>query len=313
LAKSQFKLPDNNPFSTAELRAAAVNRGGVLNSDPTSGKVSDDNSKNEQLDSPESQGVSSGSEMYASSIGKKDKSQSQSQSAKQKRRPFSVEESNGIRQIQRQRKKLLAECEPVLNVNYEWLSMNDYPENRLLALARRNRDFWLVGCLVFLLGFLGGVYDLFPSWFAGSCFGLLVVFLSFSLSPIRRLFFKFETLGELLEERKDQEFKALHHIRHLEGRDGLAWRCAKLSEYNGNLNRKIFKGLYKVSGKRTLFNVIRERKHIRLYLLLMIESEKAYKRLTDAYLKTHFSNLENGFDDGSPMELDSLKTHNPES
>ena len=50
------------------------------------------------------------------------------------------------------RKKLLAECQTLLNVNYDWLYLDDYPDNRSVAIAKRNRDYWLfICCIVFFV------------------------------------------------------------------------------------------------------------------------------------------------------------------
>ena len=136
-----------------------------------------------------------------------------------------------------------------------------------------------------------------PAWVGGSAFGLLFITLCFAIKPFRRFFSAEPTLHELLQERKKLEFRALNHIKLLEGQEGLAWKCRKLAKYNQNLKRTLFQGVMDVSAKKRLFGVIREKKHIRLYLQLMLEAEKAYKRLQKDYLKHHFSNLESGIDD----------------
>ena len=195
------------------------------------------------------------------------------------------------------KKKLLAECQTVLNVNYDWLSLDDYPDNRSVAIAKRNRDYWLFVCCVVFIVFCAGVLGVVPAWVGGSAFGLLFITLSFAIKSFRRFFSSEPTLHELLQERKKLEFRALNHIKLLEGQEGLAWKCRKLAKYNRNLERTLFQGVMDVSAKKRLFGVIREKKHIRLYLQLMLEAEKAYKRLQKDYLKHHFSNLESGIDD----------------
>lgn len=202
-------------------------------------------------------------------------------------------------QQQHIRKKLLAECQTLLNVNYDWLYLDDYPDNRSVAIAKRTRDYWLFICCVVFIVFCAGVLGVVPAWVGGSAFGLLFITLCFAIKPFRRFFSTEPTLHELLQERKKLEFRALNHIKLLEGQEGLAWKCRKLSKYNQNLKRTLFQGVMDVSAKKRLFGVIKEKKHIRLYLQLMLEAEKAYKRLQKDYLKHHFSNLENGIDDTS--------------
>ena len=200
--------------------------------------------------------------------------------------------------VQQHRKKiLLAGCEPVMGFNYDYLAMDDYPENSLVSAARRDRDYWLMICSVLGFVFLFGLMGFVPAGIAGVSCGLAILSGFFAFSPVRRFFFKRPHLHDLLQKRKEIEFRALNHIRLLEGKDGLAWRCAKLEKYNSNLSKKIFLGLFHYSKERQLLSIVRQKKHIRLYLLLMIESQKAYKRLEKDYLENHFNNIENGLDD----------------
>ncbi|UZE94749.1 hypothetical protein [Alkalimarinus alittae] len=202
-----------------------------------------------------------------------------------------------LRNKQHARKKLLADCQTLLNVNYDWLLLDDYPDNRSVAIAKRSRDYWLFICCIEFIVFCAGVLGLVPAWVGGSAFGLLFITLCFSIKTFRRFFISEPTYYELLQERKKLEFRALNHIMLLEGQDGLAWRCRRLTSYNQNLDRKIYQGLMDVSANKRLFSFIREKKHIRLYLQLMLEAEKAYKRVQKEYMKNHFNNLENGIDD----------------
>jgi len=230
------------------------------------------------------------------------------------RKEKEVEEQKKIadaRQQQHIRKKLLAECQTLLNVNYEWLDLDDYPDNRSVALAKRNRDYWLFICSVEFVVFLGGVLELVPAWVGGTSFGLLFITVCFSIKSFRRFFTLEPTLSELLQARKKLEFRALNHIKLLEGQEGLAWKCRKLEKYNRNLERKIFKGVMDVSAQKRLFGVIKEKKHIRLYLQLMLEAEKAYKRLQADYLKIHFKNLEKGVDDLAIEKSSQVKVRTP--
>ena len=207
------------------------------------------------------------------------------------------EEQDELKLQQHRKKILLAGCEPVMGFNYDYLAMDDYPENALVSAARRDRDYWLTICCIFGAIFLFGLLGFVPPGIAGiSCgFGVLSAF--FAFSPIRRFFFNRPRLEDLLLKRKELEFRALNHVRFLEGKDGLAWRCAKLNKYNSNLSKKIFSGLFHYSKERQLLSLVRQKKHVRLYLLLMIESQKAYKRLEKDYLENHFKNIENGLDD----------------
>lgn len=206
-------------------------------------------------------------------------------------------EKKALRLQQHRRKVLLAGCEPVMGLNYDVLAMDDYPSNEAVAKARKDRDFWLANFCLFSSGFLFGFTHLVPAWIAGISCGLAVLCFALAYTPIRQILFTSPPLKVLLQQRKALEFSALNHIQFLEGQSGLAWRCEKLGKYNANLNRKLFRGLVAFSHDKILVKVIRNRKQIRLYLLFLIEAQKAYKRLQKDYLELHFSHLEHGWDD----------------
>ena len=208
-----------------------------------------------------------------------------------------LRQQNEMRIQQHRKKKLLAGCEPVMGMNYDCLAMDDYPDNEIVALARRDRDYWLALCGVFFVTFFLGLLGFVPAWLAATACGLTILSVVFAFSPLRTSFFTRPPLRELLEKRKMIEFKALNHIHFLEGKDGLAWRCEKMQKYNPNLGRKLFHGLIRFSKERNIMEVIKERKHIRLYLLFMIEAQKAYKRCQNDYLTNHFKHLDQGWDD----------------
>lgn len=198
---------------------------------------------------------------------------------------------------QHRKKKLLAGCEPVMGLNYDTLAMDDYPSNEVVARARKDRDQWIAICSLFGSIFLFGFTGIVPALIAGISCGVAMLAFVLAFSPLRSRFFDEHSLQELLETRKRIEFRALNHIQFLEGDDGLAWRCEKMGKYNSNLNRKLFRGLILFSRSRDLMDVIRNRKQIRLYLLFMIEAQKAYKRLQRDYLENHFKHLDQGWDD----------------
>ena len=200
--------------------------------------------------------------------------------------------------VQQHRKKiLLAGCEPLMGFNFNALALDDYPDNALVSGARHDRDSWLGICAVFTSVFFFGVIGFVPPWLSGTGAGLAFLSAIFAFTPFRSSFFSRPHLHVLLNERKKLEFTALSHIQLLEGRGGLAWRCSKLEKYNSNLKRRLFSGLFYYSKKRQLLDILKNKKHIRLYLLLMVESQKAYKRLEKDYLQHHFKHLDDGWDD----------------
>lgn len=206
-------------------------------------------------------------------------------------------EQNALRLAQLKRKRLLAECEGIMSVSYDMLAMDDYPDNALVITARQDRDYWLLLCTCFGGLFFLGLTGLVNAWIAGSGLGLCFLSWVFAFSPLRIHFFQRPPLSALMQKRKEIEFRALNHIRFLEANGGLAWRCHRMAEFNNNLERGVFQGLVRFSYEGTLLNMLKSRKHIRLYLLFALEAQKAYQRMQQVYLKLHFKNLEQGWDD----------------
>jgi hypothetical protein len=176
-------------------------------------------------------------------------------------------------------KRLLSTCEKVMMVNYNLLALDEYPSNLMIDRATKTRDAYIsAGGLasgVFVIG-LGG---LLPAWVTGASFGLALLFFVFALSELQSLVHNAPSLSHLMRVRRQLEFNALAHIKYLEGGGGLAWRCAAMSDYNKNLHNNLFAALVGYSKNGVLLKVLRSKKHIRLYLLFMIEAQKAYKNL----------------------------------
>ena len=209
-----------------------------------------------------------------------------------------IEKHKAELKLQQHRKKiLLAGCEPVMGLNYDSLAMDDYPENSIVAEARRDRDYWVAICACFSLLFVFSLLGLLDPWIGGVGAGLSFISAILAFSPARKFFFTRPHLHELLAKRKVIEYTALHHIQYLEGLDGLAWRCQKMAKFNPNLSNKLFNGLYRFSKDKALLSYMHNKKTIRLYLLLMTEAQKAYKRLEKEYLEAHFQHLDQGWDD----------------
>jgi hypothetical protein len=94
---------------------------------------------------------------------------------------------------------------------------------------------------------------------------------------------------------------ARRHVAHLEGADGLAWQCERMAAFNPALARHSFSRLREASEKHTLVRQLTERKYVRLYLFYLVEADKAYQALQQAFLDGRQQGLEDGWMD-SPLE-----------
>lgn len=201
------------------------------------------------------------------------------------------------RQQQSRKLRLIKECEGVLLVNYDWLDMPEYPSNDALAISRRHLEYSIlinvilgIVCIMALSGWV-------PAWAGGSALGLFFVSLCVIFTPLRTYVFVQPSYRNVIKARQALEFQALGHIRLLEGKSGLAWRLANLAPYNGALKKGTFQSIIQYSRAGKLLSVIKRKSHIRLYLLYLLEAERAYKLLKDDYFSTHRDLQARGIDD----------------
>ncbi|WP_204355749.1 hypothetical protein [Marinobacter bohaiensis] len=200
------------------------------------------------------------------------------------------------------RRRLLRQCERVLLLDFATLSMPDWPDNFSMAAARRRRDLWLFSATLAGAVFLCGIPGIVPAWVAGTGFGAFVLIALAGVPFIRRIFSSKPSYMELLLRRQHRLREARSHINHLEGEEGLAWQCAMMADFNPALRSTRFSGLVNLSEKRILAKSLRRREHFRLYLIYMLEAEKAYDRLQAGYFEDHQHAIDQGWLDGGPAE-----------
>lgn len=206
-----------------------------------------------------------------------------------------AESKAAVVQSMRHRRRLLRQCERVLLLEFNTLAIPDWPDSYTVAAAQRRRDLWLFSAMVAALVFLSGIPGLVPAWVAGSGFGALVLIVLSGVPMVRRLYSARPSYLDLILRRQQRIREAQSHIRHLEGEEGLAWQCAMMAEFNPALRSPRFSALVNLSEKRILARQLRRRDHIRLYLIFMLESEKAYERLQNAYFEGHQLSIDKGW------------------
>ncbi len=190
---------------------------------------------------------------------------------------------------------VLQQCDRVLMVDEALLAMPSWPDDATMAMARRWRDLWVIALLVCTLLLSAGIFSLVPAWIGGAGFGLLVVGLLMGVPSVRRIFTRQRSYTELLLLRYHLLRFARDHVRDLEGRSGLVWQCARLDGFNPGLRATRFGGLRRLSRRGQLVDFVRTRSHVRLYLMFMLEAQKAYRRAQAAYLSGHKEALEKGW------------------
>ena len=188
---------------------------------------------------------------------------------------------------QRDLRLMMRQCDRVLLADHALLAMESWPDNARLSAARRRRDLWLLVIALAAVLLIGGVVGVFPAWVGGSGFGAFVTTLLLAFVPVRRVFSPLASYRELIVQRRQLLNDARRHVAHLEGQDGLAWQCARMASFNPALASFSFSQLLEASQNHTLVRQLTARKYVRLYLFYLVEADKAYQRLQQAFLDGH--------------------------
>ncbi|KZZ63518.1 hypothetical protein A3765_07940 [Oleiphilus sp. HI0130] len=186
-------------------------------------------------------------------------------------------------------KRLLASCERVNLVNLQVLSMEGYPDNWSIDSARKTRDLLIMGGSIALGIFIIGLGGLLPAAVSGIALGLSALMMFLAFSTVQSAFTNRPSLTELMSRRQKITRGARGHVAFLEGNGGLAWRCEALGKYNRHLYNQQFTVLLRYSKAGKLAFALQTPRHFRLYLMFMIEAQKAYKKLQAIYLSEGFS------------------------
>ena len=204
-------------------------------------------------------------------------------------------EKNLAESRQRKLRLLLRQCDRVLLLDFDLLALPDWPDNYTLSAARRNRDLWLFSALLTMIVFLSGMTGLVPAWIAGGGFGAFVIIVLTGVPTIRRLYTSRPSYMDLIVRRRRLLRDARKHVDHLEGKEGLVWQCARMAEFNPALKAARFSELVALSEHRVLARNMTRREHVRLYLVYLLEAEKAYARAQQAFFEGHQQAIDKGW------------------
>lgn len=196
---------------------------------------------------------------------------------------------------QRQRRRLIRQCERLLLLDFNMLAMPGWPDSFLLAKARRRRDLWIFSVTVAALVFFSGMTGFVPAWIAGTGFGAAVLIFLAGLPPVRRLYARQPSYLDLVFNRQRLLRQARRHAEELESDTGLAWLCVQMADHNHALRSPRFASLVQLSEQRVLPQALKQRGHMQLYLVFMLEAEKAYERLQQAYFSGHQEAIDRGW------------------
>jgi len=192
---------------------------------------------------------------------------------------------------------MLRQCDRVLLMDFDRLAMSDWPDNYSLAAAGRGRDLWLFTALTAAVVFVSGLTGFVPAWVAGAGFGAFVVILLLGIPAVRRVYTSRPSYLDLIVKRRRMMSDARAHAAHLEGNDGLIWQCARMATFNVALKHPRFQSLLRLSERRMLPRHLTRREHVRLYLIYLLEAEKAYGRVQAAFFEGNQQAIDRGWQD----------------
>jgi len=196
---------------------------------------------------------------------------------------------------QRTLRLMLRQCDRVLLMDFDLLAMNDWPDSFSVAAARRSRDLWMFCALVAAIIFLSGLTGFVPAWIAGGGFGAFIIILLLGIPAIRRIYTSKPSYLDLLIRRQRMMRDARKHAEHLEGKDGLIWQCARMTDFNPALKNTRFSSLLRLSEQKALPRALSRREHVRLYLIYLLEAEKAYSRAQAAFFEGNQDAIDKGW------------------
>ncbi|PSF06137.1 hypothetical protein C7H09_10905 [Marinobacter fuscus] len=196
---------------------------------------------------------------------------------------------------QRKLRLILRQCDRVLLMDFDLLAMSDWPDNYQMAAARRSRDLWILSALIAATMFLSGLTGFVPAWIAGGGFGAFVIILLLGVPAIRKVYASAPSYLDLLLRRQRMLRDARKHAEHLEGKEGLIWQCARMADYNPGLRHPRFTDILQLSEQRVLPRYLVRREHVRLYLIYLLEAEKAYGKVQQAFFDGNQRAIDQGW------------------
>lgn len=196
---------------------------------------------------------------------------------------------------QRELRLILRQCDRVLLLDFNRLAMNDWPDDYTLATARRNRDLWLFSAFAAAVVFVSGLTGFVPAWVAGTGFGAFTIILMLGIPAVRHIYTSNPSYLDVIMKRQRLLREARAYAAHLESHEGLIWQCARMADFNVALKNARFSTLIRFSERRILPRQLTRREHVRLYLIYLLEAEKAYTRVQAAFFEGNRRAIDQGW------------------
>ncbi|SFX56774.1 hypothetical protein [Marinospirillum alkaliphilum] len=178
--------------------------------------------------------------------------------------------------LEAERRALYAELE---GLDYDLLSLVDYPTDHELYAAKRARTLWFIALGSALFLFLASLLSLTSPWVGGIAGGIAFVLWLTHGAGMMSYFPSLNRYPNLVTQRKRLKRDLIEYIRNLEGRQGYMHRIYPLVQFNPRLGARKFKRLALMSKEHTLLANLRTLQDTRAYHEYMVEALRGYQEL----------------------------------
>lgn len=180
---------------------------------------------------------------------------------------------------ERERSEKIAFYSRLETLDYDLLTLHDYPSDYELEAAKRHRRIWFIGLGIVVFLFLASLLSLVSKWIGGLAGGAAFFLWVTYGNGLLEKFPSLNAYTDLINERRKIKRKLLEYIKELEGSSGFLHKLYALSIYNPVLEDKKYKRLALMSKEGTLlanFKILRDTDNYKNFLK---EALKGYKEM----------------------------------
>lgn len=178
--------------------------------------------------------------------------------------------------MEAERRALYAELE---GLDYDLLSLIDYPTDHEIYAAKRARTLWFIALGSALFLFLASLLSLTSPWVGGIAGGIAFVLWLTHGAGMMSYFPSLNRYPGLISQRKRLKRDLIEYIRNLEGRLGYMHRIYPLVQFNPRLGSRKFKRLALMSKEHTLLANLKTLQDSRAYHEFMVEALRGYQEM----------------------------------
>lgn len=278
----------------------------------------DQNNEENKPDLPDVPGVYPGQHKYtAEDIAEKEAAAEREQLKAQWEAQQVVNKQEERRKAEEARQKAEREAlyKDLENLDYDLLSLSEYPSDFEVESARRARMGWFFGLGVAVFLFTSSLLNLVHSWVGGIAGGVAFVLWLSHGTGMLTILPGLSKYPELLAKRRRIKNQVTEYIQKTESKRGYIHRVYPLVHHNPRLRARKFRRIALMSKEHTIMSHMKTLQDVALYHEYLEEAKKAaqeyfLKEAEDKLLEEHglsdddVENLEKDLDEGKDADED---------